>query len=94
MEEKMRTEEIILQHLGEPKTIFVFPTGLSATAWAEKMLDHVAAVAMERFIAWDSFKSEAIRSRHQNKASIPSLMRYIFATHVVQENARAVSSNE
>ena len=94
MEEKIRTEEIILQHLGEPKTIFVFPTGLSATAWAEKMLDHVAAVAMERFIAWDSFKSEAIRSRHQNKASIPSLMRKIFASHLIQENARAVAANE
>lgn len=94
MEEKMRTEEIILQHLGEPKTIFVFPTGLSAIAWAEKMLDHVAAVAMERFIAWDSFKSEAIRSRHQNKASIPSLMRKIFASHLIQENARAVAANE
>lgn len=94
MEEKIRTEEIILQHLGEPKTIFVFPTGLSATAWAEKMLDHVAAVAMERFIAWDSFKSEAIRSRHQNKASIPSLMRKIFASHLIQENARAVAATE
>ena len=94
MEEKMRTEEIILQHLGEPNTIFVFPTGLSATAWAEKMLDHVAAVAMERFIAWDSFKSEAIRSRHQNKASIPSLMRKIFASHLIQENARAVAAAE
>ncbi|MBO5730381.1 MAG: PD-(D/E)XK nuclease family protein [Treponema sp.] len=94
MKEKMRTEEIILQHLGEPKTIFVFPTGLSATAWAEKMLIHVAAVAMERFIAWDSFKSEAIRSRHQNKASIPSLMRKIFASHLIQENARAVAAQE
>ena len=94
MEEKIRTEEIILQHLGEPNTIFVFPTGLSATAWAEKMLDHVAAVAMERFIAWDSFKSEAIRSRHQNKASIPSLMRKIFASHLIQENARAVAAAE
>lgn len=94
MKEKMRTEEIILQHLGEPNTIFVFPTGLSATAWAEKMLDHVAAVAMERFIAWDSFKSEAIRSRHQNKASIPSLMRKIFASHLIQENARAVAAAE
>ena len=94
MEEKIRTEEIILQHLGEQKTIFVFPTGLSATAWAEKMLDHVAAVAMERFIAWDSFKSEAIRSRHQHKASIPSMMRKIFASHLIQENAGAVAANE
>lgn len=94
MEEKIRTEEMILQHLGEPKTVFVFPTGLSATAWAEKMLDHVAAVAMERFVAWDSFKSEAIRSRHQNKASIPSLMRKIFASHLIQENERAVAANE
>lgn len=89
-----RTEEIILSHIKEENTVFVFPTGLSAITWAEQMLNHVAAVTMERFIAWDSFKSEAIRSQQQNKASIPSMMRKIFASHLIQQNAQSVARGE
>lgn len=89
-----RTEQIILGHIEEENTVFVFPTGLSATTWAEQMLRHVAAVAMERFIAWDTFKTEAIRSQQQDKASIPSMMRKIFASHLIQQNAQAVARGE
>lgn len=89
-----RTEQIILEHLERQDTVFVFSTGRAAQMWAERMLDHVPAVAMERFVAWDSFKSEAIRSRQQDKASIPSMMRKIFASHLIQENARKVAQGE
>ena len=91
MEDRSHTERIILRHLQERHTVFVFPTGLAATAWADRMLVHVEAVAMDRFIAWDSFKSEAIRSQQQNKASIPAMMRKIFASHLIQENGRLVN---
>ncbi len=86
-----RTEEVILHHIGEHDTIFVFPTGLSATTWAERMLEHLPAVAMDRFIAWDRFKGEAIRSQQQDKTSIPAIMRKVFASHLIQENARAAA---
>lgn len=86
-----QTEEVILRHIGERDTIFVFPTGLSATTWAERMLEHLPAVAMDRFIAWDRFKGEAIRSQQQDKASIPAMMRKVFASHLIQENARAAA---
>lgn len=89
-----QTEQIILENLGRQDTVFVFSTGLAAQMWAERMLDHVPAVAMERFVAWDSFKSEAVRSRQQDKASIPAMMRKIFASHLIQENARKVTQGE
>lgn len=89
-----QTEQIILENLERQDTVFVFSTGVAARMWADRMLDHVPAVAMERFVAWDSFKSEAIRSRQQDKASIPAMMRKIFASHLIQENARNVAAGE
>ncbi len=78
----------IKTNIANPNTIFVFPTNISATTWSEYILDQniTQAVALERFIAWDSFKSECIRSNHQTKNSIPSMLRKFFALSVIQKN--------
>ena len=44
-------------------------------------------IAMNKFIAWDVFKQNSIRSKVQNKKSIPSALRKIFISRLVKENA-------
>jgi CRISPR/Cas system-associated exonuclease Cas4 (RecB family) len=44
-------------------------------------------VAMEKFIAWDTFKQNAIRSKVQNRRSVPSALRKMFIVALIQENA-------
>lgn len=70
-------------------TVFVFPTQICASMWCDKSLEFSGktAVALERFIAWDDFKSSAIRSSCQNKTAVPSAMRSIFAENIIQKNA-------
>src|SRR5574344_236699 len=76
------------------QSVFVFPTGVSADLWADWTVKHpditgVTAVAMDRFIAWDDFKSDSIKSHVEGKKSIPSVMRTVFAANLISENAQS-----
>lgn len=81
-------QETILSHLNELNSIFIFPTQTAADLWADRttLVSDFTAVAMERFVAWDKFKSSSIKSIHQDKKSVPSEMRRIFATNLIEEN--------
>ncbi|MCR5289129.1 MAG: PD-(D/E)XK nuclease family protein, partial [Treponema sp.] len=73
--------EILHKHISNPldTTRFVFATNVVASSWIDWTLDHeVSAIAMERFWAWDSFKSEFFNMSEEGKQSIPSLLRKIF----------------
>ena len=82
-------EKILCDHITERNCFFVFPTQIAADLWADRatLVTSVTAVATERFVAWDHFKSESVRSRHQDKKSVPSAMRRIFASSVIKANA-------
>lgn len=81
-------EDLLNKELFNPNSYFVFPTQTALELWADRIIsiNNIKAVAMERFIAWDKFKSESIRSAHQNKQSVPSVMRTIFAASLIKEN--------
>ena len=61
---------------------------MAADLWADKIIteSEVSAVSMERFVPWDIFKSESIRSTKQNKTAIPSQLRKFFACQIIAEN--------
>lgn len=84
-----QTEQIIREGIFKENTYFVFPTNVAADSWSEKILDFTPAVATERFLSWDIFKGESVRSQQQDKGAVPSIMRKIFATHIIEENAVA-----
>jgi hypothetical protein len=44
---------------------------------------------MNKFIAWDVFKQDSIKSKVKNKKSIPSALRKIFVSRLVKENSEA-----
>lgn len=86
-------EQTIKSQIHNQNSIFVFPTQTAADLWADRATDpavtNVSAVAMERFIAWDSFKGTSIKTKQKDKKSVPSSMRKIFASNIIAENAKA-----
>ncbi len=83
-------EKLLLENIKNQSAFFVFPTQTSADLWADRIVStgSAKAVAMERFLVWDKFKSSSIRSRQLQKTSVPSAMRSIFVSNLIEENAR------
>lgn len=81
--------QILKDNISDPSVFFVFPTQVAAESWADALLDSLESgtVAMERFTAWDTFKGNSIRSQKQDKKSVPSEVRKLFAAHLIAENA-------
>lgn len=79
----------IKNNIKNQNTVFVFSTQIAADMWADKTLEFsgVAAVAMERFIAWDEFKGASIKSHQADRTSVPSTMRLVFAQNIIKQNA-------
>jgi hypothetical protein len=82
-------ETILMENAGKPGALFIFPTDVAASRWADHLLRlrGGGTVAMDQFIAWDTFKRESIKSRKQDRQSIPPALRAIFAGRLVRENA-------
>jgi len=85
-------ETILFENIDKPNSLFIFPTDISASRWADRLLRlKNGAIAMNKFIAWDKFKQNSIKSKVQNKKSIPSTLRKIFTSRLVRENALAAA---
>jgi hypothetical protein len=87
----------IIEHLSDEQTMFVFPTDIAATSWAEWIITHpeqsgTTAVPLERFTAWDTFKATLINAKEKNKKSIPALLRKLFVRNLIAENTAAVKN--
>jgi len=81
-------EKTLQENINNPNSLFVFPTDIAASSWADRILRlNGGAVAMNKFIAWDDFKRNSIKSKVQDKKSIPSVLRKIFVSNLVNENA-------
>ena len=91
-------ETILLENIDKPNSLFIFPTDIAASRWADHLLrlktgncsEACGTIAMNKFMAWDVFKQNSIKSKVQNKKSIPSALRKIFVSRLVRENAEAV----
>jgi hypothetical protein len=84
-------ETILLENIDGPDSLFVFPTDIAVNYWADRLLvlRKGGSIAMEKFIAWDTFKQESIRAQKQDKKSVPAVLRKIFVARLVRENAEA-----
>ena len=82
-------ETILLENVDKSGSLFVFPTDAAASRWADHLLRlrHGGTVAMDKFIAWDTFKQNSIRSKVQGKECIPSALRRMFTSALIRENA-------
>ena len=80
--------ETLTKHILDENSVFVFSTEIACTSWQDKLLNDeiIEAIPLEKFIAWDTFKGEAVRSKIQDKTSIPSVLRKIFSSYIIEEN--------
>ena len=87
--------EIVTKHILDEDSVFVFATEIACTSWQDKLLNDeiIEAIPLEKFIAWDTFKSEAVRSKIQNKKSIPSSLRKLFSSWIIEENRKSCLKN-
>jgi hypothetical protein len=89
-------EAVLLEHIDDPASLFVFPTDIAMQRWADRLLAlrKGGTIAMEKFIAWDTFKQESIRAQKQDKKSVPAVLRKIFASRLVRENAELAKAGK
>ena len=95
MQQCSQAGRLILEKL-DGDDIFVFPSESSASAYASYILARSGrgALRMDRFIAWDTFKAQAVKASRGAEAGGKSLksaspvIRKLFAAMVLEENAR------
>ena len=88
-------ETILLNNIDGANSLFVFPTEISLSGWADHLLKlNGGTISMNKFIAWDEFKQNSIKSKVKNKRSIPSALRKIFVSRLVAENAQLKQRGE
>jgi len=89
-------EAVLLENITKPNSLFIFPTDVAASRWADRLLRLLngGTVAMDKFIAWDTFKQNSIRSKVLNRKSVPSVLRKMFIASLIRENAELCSQNK
>lgn len=89
-------EQTLFETITDQNTYYVFPTEIAASSWADRILciSDIGSIAMERFMAWDTFKAQAVRSQQQDKKSIPSVLRKMFVQQLIEENAERCRSGQ
>ena len=86
--------DILLENIDKPDSLFIFPTDIAASGWADYLLrEKGGTIAMNKFTAWDIFKQNSIKSKVQNKKSVPSAIRKIFISRLISENTESVKKN-
>ena len=86
----------LLENIDKPASLFVFPTNVAASRWADRLLRlrGGGTVAMEKFIAWDTFKQNSIRSKVKDRQSVPAVLRKMFISALIRENAELCARGE
>jgi hypothetical protein len=83
---------IISGELHNQPVRFVFPSEAASSLWARKVcgLLGIRSIAMNRFLAWDSFKEGIIRSEVQDREPVSAVLRKLFVWDLVKRNAEAI----
>ncbi len=70
----------------DKNTVFVFNTNISAASWSDFVVnaaridsDFPAAIAEDRFVAWDDFKGNILKIKKEDYSSIGGIERKFFA---------------
>jgi len=84
-------ESIIREYGANPKAAFVFPSDVAAALWREEALEilGVGTIEARRFIAWDRFKAEAIRSTVGDRRPVSAPVRGLYARDLARRNAES-----
>lgn len=78
-------EETLKKNILDKNSVFIFNTDVAANSWTDFIVRQDGkegwplTVAQERFLAWDAFKGQALKSKKQDRKAIPALLRKLFA---------------
>lgn len=83
---------LLKQHIRDKNNVFVFPTDVAASSWAEWCVTHpdescVKAVALENFLTWDKFKEIFMQDKSGKRTAVPALLRKLFVASLLRRNA-------
>ena len=97
--EPARIADVLKENLKHKDTIFVFSTDVALVSWAEWCVKNpqasgVKAVALERFIAWDTFKEKYAVAKEAGRHAVPAVLRKVFVRNLIEENAAGVRSGK
>ena len=97
--EPVRIADVLKENLKHKDTIFVFSTDVALVSWAEWCVKNpqasgVKAVALERFIAWDTFKEKYAVAKESGRHAVPAVLRKVFVRNLIEENAAGVRSGK
>lgn len=86
--------DILIKNIKDPDSVFIFPTDTVLNSWADFLiLNHektnVQAIPMEKFIAWDKFKSHYLHATKEGFDTIPSILKKFFVHDLILKNAQA-----
>ena len=97
--EPVRIADVLKENLKHKDTIFVFSTDVALVSWAEWCVKNpqasgVKAIALERFIAWDTFKEKYAVAKESGRHAVPAVLRKVFVRNLIEENAAGVRSGK
>lgn len=83
---------IFKEYLSKPEYYFVFSTDVVKNSWIDWIIlnpkeSGCDAVSLERFIAWDQFKSQFVKGRQEDKTAIPAILRKFYIQNLISQNA-------
>ena len=81
-------ESILLENIDKNESLFIFPTSVAINRWIDRLLrlKGGGSIAIDKFMAWDKFKENSIRSRVQDKKSISNVLRKMFIISLIKKN--------
>jgi RecB family exonuclease len=84
--------DILEREIKNQKSRFVFPSETASSLWAGKALELTGtrSLALDRFLAWDRFKEEAVRSGSGIKKPATLVIRKLFVDGLIRKNAALV----
>ncbi|MDR1177902.1 MAG: PD-(D/E)XK nuclease family protein [Spirochaetaceae bacterium] len=84
--------DILEREIKNRKSRFVFPSETASSLWAGKALELTGtrSLALDRFLAWDRFKEEAVRSGGGTKKPATLVIRKLFVDGLIRKNAALV----
>lgn len=86
--------EFLGEAVKDKSNTFVFSTDVVMNSWIDYLITNpkktgLSALPLERFTAWDKFKNNFLHSSEENKTSIPSILRKVFISNLIDKNAES-----
>lgn len=86
-------EECLIKNILNENVLFVFSTDVVKNSWIDWVITSsnktgVKSVSLERFVAWDNFKSSYITSSQEGLCAIPSILRKLFVRNLILQNSK------